>query len=144
MKAKEFLSALRTIIKEEVTTAVRNELRSVLTESKTTTTPTHVQQTRPVTKAKPRQITKDSVLNSLLVETTPFRGSESDAVGYEEWPTMDYGNLMSRTQSHGPINAAPDGMSIKQIEQIAPEVADALTKDYSQLMKAINKKKGSN
>lgn len=140
MKSKEFLSALRTIIREEVTTAVRNELRKTLNESVPVQQST--QQSRPIRPVKKQPVTKNAVLNSLLEETVPFSNSNNDMVGYEEWPTMEYGNLMARTQMGGPINAAPDGMSIKQIEQVAPEVADALTKDYSQLMKAINKKKG--
>ncbi len=151
MKSKEFLSALRVIIREEVSKSVRRELQSILTEQRTPATQPRVQERKvPVAKPKPKApMFKDPVLNELLTSAAPVQYESHDpGVGYEEWPTMDYasaprfGSMMQAFQQPGPINAAPDGMSIEQIEQVAPEVASALTRDYRSLIKAMDAKKG--
>ena len=41
----------------------------------------------------------------------------------------------------GVINAAPEGTSLAAIQSTAPEVANALTRDYRELVKAFDKKK---
>lgn len=152
MKSKEFLAALRLIIREEVTKSVRKELQNVLTEQRSP-----VQQQMPRTapvqsrpKPKPKApLFKDPMLNELLSSVGPIQQESAyNPVGYEEWPTMQYGDdprmpmFGNMQMQSGPINAAPDGTSIEAIEQIAPEVASALTRDYRSLMKAINAKKG--
>ena len=145
MKTKEFLSELRLMIREEVSYAVRQELKKVLTESAPIQ---KTQVTQPVQKApiqKPAPVKKklnfkDPVLNELLSTTQPIIHEHTTGVDFEEWPTMQYGSGMNFNQ--GPINAAPAGMNIKAIEETAPEVAAALTRDYRDLVKAFDKKKG--
>lgn len=141
MKSKEFISALRLIIREEVTKAVRSEVSRVLSEG--TQQPVVRQQsvqTKPV--VSKTQKFKNEILQSLLETTDPIQRGGAP-VGFEEWPTMEYnGASFMGHNTPGIINAAPDGMNIDQIEQVAPDVAQALTKDYSSLMKAIDKKRG--
>ena len=146
MKSKEFLSELRMIIREEVSYAVRQELKKVLTES------APIQKNHPVPpvlgptpKQKPiptkkKLNFKDPVLAELLESVSGGVSSDyNNQVEFEEWPTMQYGRNQFNS---GPINAAPEGTSIKAIEQIAPDVAAALTRDYRDLVKAFDKKKG--
>ena len=138
------------IIREEVTMAVRKEMRTesvqpnkVVEEQQQ---PKYVE--RPVAKKPAAPKFKNAMLNELLDGVTPAPQDYATAMT-EEWPTMNYGSAQARMGSprvmqHMPqeINAAPDGISIEAIEATAPEVAAALTKDYSALMKAINAKKG--
>ena len=147
MDAKQFLSALRLVIREEVTRAVRAEIGKVLTESRETRS----SQSQPVMQAhahtpaqsRPRYA-KNNVLNALLESVTPTH-TESE-VEFEEWPTMQYGgnpqinSFGSRTMHSKQINAAPEGVSIEAIQHKAPEVAKALTRDYRELVKKMIKK----
>lgn len=147
MKSKEFLSELRMIIREEVSYAVRQELKKVLTES------APIQKNHPVPpvlgptpKQKPiptkkKLNFKDPILAELLESVNSNVAPEyNQHVDYQEWPTMQYGNDMNF--GHNTINAAPTGMNIEAIEEAAPGVAAALTRDYRDLIKAIDKKKG--
>jgi len=153
MDSKTFLAALRTIIREEVTKAVRNEVGRVLTEGASHPTPVeravqirrsveHAVQTRRPIAQKPKF--KNPMLNQLLEGVAPAPSDEAK-VGFEEWPTMQYaGNPtrgISNSYKKGPINAAPEGVNIAAIERQAPEVAAALTRDYRSLVKAMLKPK---
>lgn len=149
MKSKEFLSELRMIIREEVSYAVRQELKKALNESTlgdqarvpatvpATSTVSRTVSKKPVVTKKP--LFKDPILNELLSSTQPLVQESSAGVEFDEWPTMQYGNELVR---QGPINATPAGMNIKAIEQSAPELAAAFTRDYRDLVKAFDKKKG--
>lgn len=142
MKSKEFISALRLIIREEVTKAVRSEVSRVLSEGTQQPVVSH-QPIQPKLRMNSKtQKFKNEILQSLLETTEPIQKGGAP-VGFEEWPTMQYnGASFMGHNTPGIINAAPDGMNIDQIEQVAPDVAQALTKDYSSLMKAIDKKRG--
>lgn len=143
MDSKTFLAALRTIIREEVTKAVRNEVGRVLNEGASRPTPVEqvVQTRRPVAQ-KPKF--KNPMLNQLLEGVSPAPSDEAK-VGFEEWPSMQYTGGPTRGISNsfkkGPINAAPEGVNIAAIERQAPEVAAALTRDYRSLVKAMLKPK---
>ena len=158
MNSKDFISALRKVIREEVQTAVRTELdkfSSVLSESK------KVQVQSPVVKkytesykptvAKTKQYTSNPTLNELLNETVGFRGEGpqvymEEQVNYNdfsEWPTM---NTSRRNVATPQVVTDHEGRRI-DMQQLAQTeagaaVVDALTKDYSALMKAIDNKKG--
>tara|TARA_R110001583_G_scaffold3293_28_gene21359 strand:- start:1151 stop:1603 length:453 start_codon:yes stop_codon:yes gene_type:complete len=146
-------SELVKIIKE----AVREEVRAVLKEEfgkKTSTTKefssvmSHAQKLFKQPKKTKQNFTKDPVLNEVLNNTA------------NEWPTMGGKTLNSNDAMGGKSSlAASMGMgSMDQAfggkptaQQMAPtdrqhievpkEVEKALTRDYSDLMKVINKKK---
>jgi hypothetical protein len=149
MESKSFFNALRKIIREEVQLAVRTEMKRMLTENKTDHKKV-IQHglelnritEKPVTK---KTYSKDPLLNDLLNETA--------TVPAEQWPTMDFrsemaqafGGMRQHMDSDIPfvapatdINGSPVNMSN---EKVATAV-NAMTKDYSALMKAIDKKKG--
>ena len=130
MKKGDLKMVIRKIVREEVAMAIQE----VITELK--------QPTQQVSKPKPKkkiiekkQYTKNSVLNNILNETQG--GIPQDS---EEYPTMGdgiydstkMGEIMSRT-SNGDL-ASSMGIDPNN----AP---DFLTKDYSAVMKAIDKRK---
>jgi hypothetical protein len=159
MNSKDFIQALRKVIREEVQTAVRTELSqigSVIKESRKSA-PAPVQRYtesyKPKTKSK-QQFSKNSMLNDILNETGGFRSENPYAMlqenysdvnynDFDEWPTMNMGQ-----RPMAPINKAAmiptvdtEGRPINP-NAVPEEVVNAITKDYSALMKAIDKKKG--
>ena len=168
MNSKDFIQVLRKVIREEVRTAVREELSIIgesINESRNTKpTSTTVKQNvygkKPVNKSNStskKQFVSNPLLNDILNETAGFSNEgpkvfleESIGVNhidyndFSEWPTMN---------SKKPVAAAPiptvdtEGrpVNVKQLAQTeaGAAVVNALTRDYSSLMKAINKKKGA-
>ena len=159
MNSKDFIQALRKVIREEVQTAVRTELSqigSVIKESRKPA-PAPVQRYAESYKPKPKpkqQFSKNSMLNDILNDTGGFRAenpyamlqenySEVDYNDFDEWPTMSMGQ-----RPMAPINKAAmlpttdtEGRPLNP-NTVPEEVVNAITKDYSALMKAIDKKKG--
>jgi hypothetical protein len=152
MNSKDFIQTLRKIIREEVQTAVRTEINSILNES---TKPTEVRKPAPK-KAAPvnvakKQYVKNSWLNEILNETTAHMGSSDslamldESINYNdqsEWPTMNMNSMPSmRTQKSVVPSTDVNGNPVN-VNALPDDVVNALTKDYSALMKAIDKKKG--
>lgn len=154
METKSFFNALRKIIREEVQAAVRTEMKRVLNEQRVA--PKQIidhgirMSEQAVKPSKPKTFVKDPMLNALLNETA------ASPLVQDEWATMDFKSEMAQafggTRSAGSdmsfatpavaplqdINGAPVNMHNEKVAN----VVGAMTKDYSALMKAIDKKKG--
>lgn len=150
MNKKSFASVLRKIIREEVTKAVRTEMRALLNENKTDHSKVidhglnlheMMDEPAPRRKAPKRQYSKDSMLNDLLNETGPLRENTS-------WNSMNFNSQMAQgfTAPTTQPAVAPavdlDGRPVNTGNEKVATVVNAMTKDYSALMKAIDKKKG--
>lgn len=155
MDTKSFTSLLRKIIREEVRSAVRDEMKTLLNERKTNhkqviqhgsrlhhmteKNPYDVTFTaKPAKTAKPKQFVKNSMLNDLLNETVEIE---------QDWPTMNFQSEMAQAFGHGqtPAVAPVTDFDHRPVNMDNPNVVatvDAMTRDYSALMKAIDKKKG--
>ena len=140
MKAKTFENLIRKIVREEIDYALRREIKSLKEDLHEEFKPTIVEQTsistpkieksslkekimgrKPV---KPKNFTSNSTLNDLLNET-----AQGDT-------TLDERNIASLSDpfsSGAPMPADTTGMS--------EPLANALTRDYSNLMEAIDNKK---
>lgn len=140
MQTKSFVKLLRKVIREEVRSAVRSELQQ-LNENALPAMPSMTDAVPTVSK-KQRRFVKNDMLNDLLNETSAHEPDQS-------WSTINYRAEMAQAfgmePSHEPaplattdINGAPVNMNN---EAVAATVG-AMTKDYSALMKAIDKKKG--
>ena len=134
MDSKSFVKVMRKLISEEVRKAVRAEMRILLKEQaidhkksmkhgmdmyQEPRTP------KPVPGKKDVSFTKDSILNDLLNETA--QGSTNTQTAQS--PV----SLAQPFATGAPLPMETAGMP--------PSVAEAVTRDYSGLMKAINKKK---
>ena len=145
MKSEGFIKLLRKVIREEVRSAVKAELRPLLNEKKinrhATGQPVASKPSRPAVK---KHFTKNALLNDLLNETatspiidsaedwnTPeFKANLSDAIGMRPEPTS--------------LPLATSGIKGEAVDMSNEQVAsavNAMTKDYSALMKAIDEKK---
>ena len=162
MTSKEFVQSIRRIIQEEVQKTVRKEIQVMLNEAKNTSFESKItDHFEPRVNVKPRPAkqtktySKNPMLNELLNETSPMRGDgnyiteafaapEVDYNDYNEWPSMRNAPSMM-TGRMGATSMIPttdtEGRPVQNVH-VPEEVANALTRDYSSLMKAINKKKG--
>jgi len=147
MKAKTFENLIRKVVREEIDYSLRREIKSLKEDLRDELKPTIVEHTekrvempeatknslrdkimgtQPIKQHKPQNYTSNSALNDLLNET---------AAGDTNTQTAQSPVSLTNPFATGgslPLDAA--GM---------PEpVAKAVTRDYSGLMKAINKKKG--
>ena len=143
MSKPSFVKLLRKIIREEVQDAVRQ----VLTEQKTNHKQVikHGLQMHEDANMRPKkQFTKNSMLNDLLNETA---GTPAP-VEQTEWSTMNFKSEMAEAfgmpTPAGTNIAPPTGINGEVVNMEKEGVAatvNAMTKDYSALMKAIDKKK---
>jgi len=163
MNSKAFIQALRKVIREEVQLAVRTELGKIgemITENRTAkpAAAKYTESYRP-TKPQPtvtkrpavKQFSSNALLNEILNDTEML--SSNDYVedlneninynDYSEWPTMKGG--MDRTMAAVPpalfdVNGnRVDTVQLAQTEAGAA-VVNALTKDYSAILKAAKAK----
>ena len=124
---------IRTIIRKIVREEVAMAIQEVITELKQPTQ--QVSQPKPKKKIVEKQsFTKNSILNDVLNETAMD----------EEWKTMGGGTYDSNKMNEVMGKSYGDMMNSNPSTPVTVngQTADFLTKDYSKLMKAIDKKKG--
>ena len=153
MKKNELIKIIELVVRKEVKkqmTEIFINDKEEIKLSETISKPTP----KKVIKKKPKkQYSKNEALNEVLNNTKPLGTSETD-----EYPSLGggvlgsdnmadvlgYGDLgMGQNKERAREMAAVD--TIKKagvsVDQVPENVQDALTRDYSGLMKAINKKK---
>ena len=131
MKKSELRTMVRTIVREEVAMAIQE----VITELKQ---PTQSQPTKPI---QEKHYSKNKVLNDVLNETAngdwkTLGGGEYTSDRMNELVGGQYADMMEDTSQTNVNLAASMGVNPN-----TPGM-DFLKKDYSSLMKAIDKKKG--
>jgi len=140
MKQGKFVSLIKEVVKQEV----KKQITDILINE------TNIPKTKPVIKkkkVKEQQFTSDPTLNKILNETAQ----------QEEYPTLGggtfdssrmtemlgYGSGLGNKEVKREVAAASTIQSAGMKPDAAPEhLTNALTRDYSDLMKAIDKKKG--
>lgn len=154
MKQEKFINVLKKVINEEVRSVIKQELTEILktglqstvNELQETTESEVVTPTKKLSSNNSPKFKKNK-FSDILNETNKLRETKSAA---------DYASLMSedivmtskdaqgfnfnrQSVSNSIINDPETGKSMK----VDPVVAKAMTRDYSALMKAIDKKKGN-
>lgn len=151
---KALKTAVREVIKEELTEILREGLQSTINEMASTKTTNVATQTKPVTQTKNKVQFNENKWASVLNQTDSLR--EQSSVGSfaqmmnEEMETLSFSSRDAAgfgavRQNSMPRTAAPQIMEDPETGknlQVDPIVAKAMTRDYSALMKAIDKKKG--
>ena len=151
--------AVREVIKEELTEILREGLQSTLVEMKQPVNKTKIISQKPQQQpAKKKPLFEDnkwaSVLNETdaLVEQQPsamnslaeLMNEGMDDIHMTSNDARGFG-MMRQNMNNSMTASAPKVMEDPEtgkLLEVAPEVAKAMTRDYSQLMKAINNKKG--
>lgn len=144
MNTKSFLKEIRSIIREEIEYALdkklneskRKDEKSTLKHGISLMKEIGVIKQAPIQKSVKTSKTGLSSIQDILNET---RMTMESAMSEDEYPEMRFTTdsiAMGRTN----MSMVPDGYSS---EELTPEVASALTRDYSALMAKLNEKKGA-
>ena len=149
MKAKTFESLIRKVVREEIDYALRREIKSLKEDLRDELKPTIVEHTERMVEVP--EATKNSLREKIMgtapLKTKPFKKqnfvgdstlndllNETAAGDTNTQSAMAPVSLSQPFASGAPLPMDTTGM---------PEsVANAVTRDYSGLMKAIDKKKG--
>lgn len=166
MDNKTFILALRKIVREELKTVIKQELTEILKEGLKPTISEMAQPSKPKniasnqkTAPKKKPIFEDNRWASILNETeamyeqrpqpmNSFAEMMNESVDEINMTSRDaQGFGMMRQNMQQAMSGAPSAPAVMEdpetgkVYDVAPEVASALTRDYSALMKAIDKKK---
>ena len=152
------LEGLKKYITKVVREEVQKEINKIfITEGKSIKTKTKPKVvSKPKVAEEPTVYSKDKTLNKILNETAGFKQKPKE--GFEEYPTLSgetfdssraaellgYGDVRaagSKEQKReiGAVQTIKSVPGVK-VEDVPQATQDALTRDYSSLMKAINKK----
>ena len=139
---------LQKIIQEAVRREVKKEIKKIFIKEETNTQLKDI--TPRISKPKKeKQFTKNKSLNSVLNETVGLIKSQKQE---GEYPTMGGGTFdtsrMSELMGYGKSEEVQRDMVAvdtlqkagKSLEEVPEHVTNALTRDYSSLMKAMDKK----
>lgn len=157
MDSKGFIKALRQLIREEVRSAVRDEMQALNEVKKTTThrltadtilesmRSTAGRSTGVNTTTSKKTFSKDPLLNDLLNDTASAPVVNEGTMRFDSSMAQAFGYSNAGFES-GPTTVAPthdlDGRPVDMNNEKVATVVNAMTRDYSALMKAIDKKKG--
>jgi len=159
MDTKKLIKAIQLIIKEEVKKEVAKKekalRKSIMNEIKQSQPKVVEKDPLDVehifeTKQESKSFTKNSMLNDMLNETAQggeWRSINSNGVGggmFNSSQAQSFGSMMGGQQSQVLQTAEGGQVSTQQLQQTeaGQAVVNALTRDYSGLMKHMNDKKG--
>ena len=140
MKSNKLVSLIKEVVKQEV----KKQITDILINE------TNIPKTKPVVKkkkVKEQKFTNNPTLNKILNETAQqeeyptLGGGTFDSTRMTEM--LGYGSGLGNKEVKREVAAASTLQSAGMTKESAPEhLTNALTRDYSGLMKAIDKKKG--
>ena len=167
MDSKTLIQALKRVVREEVRSVIQEELTEILREGLQTTitemkrtVKTHNVSRQQNTPTKKKPMFEENRWASVLNETDPlseqqplamnsFRDIMNEGIDEIRMSSKDAVNFgmmrQNMKESLGMAPATPKVMEDPEtgkVYEVDPSVAAAMTRDYSGLMKAINKKKG--
>ena len=149
MKAKTFENLIRKVVREEIDYALRREIKSLKEDLRDELKPTIVEHTERMVEV-PKTV-KNS-LKQKIMGTNPIIKKETPNLNYTKDASL---NVLLNETAMGDTNLDSGNAPVSLAQPFATgaplpmdttgmpaEVASAVTRDYSGLMKAINKKKG--
>ena len=146
MKAKTFENLIRKIVREEIDYALRRELKSLKEDLRDELKPTITEYTEKLVKTPPppQPSLKEKIMGNAPIKQRPSQNYTSNTALNDLLNETANGN--TNTQSgNAPVSLEQPFASGAPLPTdttgMPAEVATAVTRDYSDLMKAINKKK---
>ncbi len=167
MDSKTLIQALKKAVREEVRAVIKEELTEILQEGLKPTITEMKRQPNTVKKvsqktnvmAKKKAMFEENRWASILNETDPLIESEPlamnsfkdimqegmDEIRMTSKDAVGFGNM--RQNMKASLGLAPEVPKVMEdpetgkTYEVAPEVQQAMTRDYSALMKAMNKKR---
>ena len=141
-KKTNIRQVIRKIVREEVAMAIQEVITEMKKPTQQVSQPKQQLKNEVVEK---REYTKNSILNDVLNETAmneewkTMGGGTYDSNRANEIMSNEYGDMMNEKPT-GDQAVASMGVDPSTVPD---DVKNALTRDYSGLMKAIDKKRGS-
>ena len=142
MKAKTFENLIRKVVREEIDYALRREIKSLKEDLRDELKPTITEHTERMVEVPQQSSLKEKIMGKKPIKKRNFVGNSTLNDLLNETAAGDT-NLNS---GNAPVSlsqpfatGAPLPMDTKGMPN---SVANAVTRDYSSLMKAIDKKKG--
>jgi hypothetical protein len=147
MKAKTFENLIRKVVREEIDYALRREIKSLKEDLRDELKPTIVEHTeRMVEVPKPTKNTlKEKIMGNAPIKQRPTQNYTSNSALNDllNETAMGDTNLESGNAPVSLSQPFATGAPLPMDTAGMPDsVANAVTRDYSGLMKAIDKKKG--
>ena len=142
MKAKTFENLIRKVVREEIDYAQRREIKSLKEDLRDEIKPSIVEHTERIVEVPQQSSLKEKIMGKKPIKRQNFVGDNTlndllneTAAGDTNLESGNSPVSLSQPFSTGaPLPMDTAGMPT--------EVANAVTRDYSSLMKAIDKKKG--
>ena len=142
MKAKTFENLIRKVVREEIDYALRREIKSLKEDLRDEIKPSIVEHTERIVEVPQQSSLKEKIMGKKPIKRQNFVGDNTlndllneTAAGDTNLESGNSPVSLSQPFSTGaPLPMDTTGMPT--------EVANAVTRDYSSLMKAIDKKKG--
>ena len=148
MTKKELVKIIQEVVKREV----KKQVNMIFIEEQKTSKPQLADVISQVSEPKKKvKYTNNKSLNKVLNETVGLSKQQQE---FEEYPTLSGGTFdksrMQELMGYGQSDEGKREMGAvdtlkkagKSVKDVPEHVTNALTRDYSGLMKAIDKKKG--
>ena len=138
MKAKTFENLIRKVVREEIDYALGREIKSLKEDLRDELKPTIVEHTDRLVEVPQQNSLKEKIMGKKPLKKHNFSSNNTLNDLLNETAQGD-----TNTQSAmAPINDPFSTGGPMDTAGMPTEVANAVTRDYSSLMKAIDKKKG--
>ena len=138
MKAKTFENLIRKVVREEIDYALRREIKSLKEDLRDELKPTITEHTERMV-----EVPQQSSLKEKIMGKKPFK--KQNFVGDSTLNDLLNETAAGNTNTQSAMAPISDPFSTgapMETKGMPTEVANAVTRDYSSLMKAIDKKKG--
>ena len=142
MKAKTFENLIRKIVREEIDYALRREIKSLKEDLRDELKPTIVEHKERMVEVPQQNSLKEKIMGKKPLKKHQFVGNSTLNDLLNETAAGDTNTqsaMAPASLSHPFATGAPMSMDTTNMPE---SVANAVTRDYSSLMKAIDKKKG--
>ena len=136
MKASTFENLIRKVVREEIDYSLRREIKSLKEDLRSELKPTIVEQNERQTEIP--EIAKQS-LKEKIMGNTPIK--QHPKTNFTQNSALN--DLLNETAQGDTNTQTATAPSIMETTNMPDPIAKAVTRDYSDLMKAINKKKGN-
>ena len=142
MKAKTFENLIRRVVREEIDYALRREIKSLKEDLRDELKPTIVEHTERMVEVPQQNSLKEKIMGKKPFKKQNFSGNSTlnDLLNETAAGDTNTQSAMAPVSLSQPFaTGAPLPMDTTGMPD---SVANAVTRDYSSLMKAIDKKKG--
>ena len=138
MKAKTFENLIRKVVREEIDYALRREIKTLKEDLRDELKPTIVEHTERKIEVPQQSSLKEKIMGKKPIKKHNFVGDNTLNDLLNETAMGDTNTQTAMAPTSDPFSSSAP-MSTAGMPD---SVADAVTRDYSGLMKAIDKKKG--